>query len=548
MTTISTCWEQPDCKILWVIFLLSCLVFFPALGSTGLLNTSDAYYTEAAREMLNRGDLITPYLNFSPFYDKPILTYWLIIASYLSFGVNTFAARLPSALCGVATALVIYSLGRRFISRRASFLAALAVVSMPLIVIVGHVALTDMPLTLLTTITNLLLLSALIRGTTRCLIPAYISLGLALLCKGPLAFAVAGTCIGGFLLLTSRSFSEFRNRFLSLRPLLGVAILLAVSLPWFVAEHIASHGAFTNYFFVEQNFGRLSGQLHHHSHAHPFWFYIPFLLGGFLPWLPLLVCAPVVFRINRQNRFSQNPRIQLIVASSCWLLGTLALLMISASKLPTYLLPLAPPIAILTGIYLDTIIRLGRRRFILWGAPILAIGAIGSLLVFPKMFDGASDLRLIASICVLIFTMGCTAYGVFVLKSKIRTGIIMLYISSLLSCATFVPIGILQTYRLGPESFEYLVKRVSHLDADPSIAVPAQDSPKAAFYAEKKIFEIDEPLDVQKFLATTPSPHYLIVNLKKLDEYKPVISGSSRVICTKGKWNLLLIDEEERTK
>ncbi len=545
MNTIGNCWEQPDCKIMWVIFLASCLMFFPALGSTGLVNTSDAYYTEAAREMLSRGDLITPYLNFAPFYDKPILTYWLIIASYLSFGINTFAARLPSALCGVATALVIYSLGRRFVSRRASFLAALSVVSMPLSVIVGHVALTDMPLTLLTTITNLLLLSALIRGTSKCLIPAYVSLGLALLCKGPLAIVLAAACIGGFLFVTSRSVSDFQNRFMSLKPLQGVAILLAVSLPWFIAEHIASHGAFTTHFFIEQNFGRLSGQLHQHSHAHPFWFYFPFLLGGFLPWFPLLLSAPIVFRINRENRFSQNPRTQLIIASSCWLFGTLALLMISSSKLPTYLLPLAPPIAILTGIYLDTVIRLGRRRFILWGAPILVIGAVGSLLVFPKVFDGADDLRIVASICVLIFSVGCTAYGVFVLKSKIRTGIIMLYASSLISCATFVPIGILQTYRLGPEAFESLVKRASHLSAEPSIAVPAQDSPKAAFYAERKVFEMNEPQDVERFIETTPAPHYMIVSLKKLSEFKPSIPASSRVVCTKGKWELLKIDARQ---
>jgi len=540
MNFCSSLSDEPDCKTLWKIFVLASLMFFPALGSAGLVNTSDAYYSEAAREMLNRGDFITPYLNFTPFYDKPILTYWLIIASYLSFGVNTFAARLPSALCAIATALVVYSLSRRFVSRRAAFLAALALVAMPLFVIVGHVALTDMPLTLLTTVTNLLLLAALIKGSSKCLIPAYVSLGLALLCKGPLAIVVVGTCVGGFLLCTSRTPEHFYKRFLSLKPLVAIAVLLAVALPWFVAEHIASHGEFTTYFFIKQNFGRLMGQLP--SHLYPVWFYTPFLLGGFVPSLPLLVGAPIVFRFRKNRRFSESPRVQLIIAASCWFVGTLVLLTISSSKLPTYLLPLAPPIAILAGIYLDTIIRLGKRRFILWGAPVLVLGGLGSLFVFPKMFDGASDLQSLATICTILFVLGYTAYGVLVYKSKLHQGIIALFVSSLLACAALVPIGIQQTYRLGPAALEQVVKAAAS-DRSASIAVIEQESPKAAFYAQRKVFEINGPLDFQKYLETTSGPHYLILDDKNFAVLQPFFPTHYHSVKKCGKWNLMTLDE-----
>lgn len=532
--------NQPDCKTLWIIFLLASLMFLPALGSVGLVNTSDAYYTEAAREMLMRRDFVTPYLNFEPFYDKPILTYWLIIASYLSFGVNTFAARLPSALCAIGTALVLYSLCRQFLNRRSSFLAALALVAMPLYVIVGHVALTDMPLTLLTTITNLLLLRALIRGTTKCLVPAYISLGLAFLCKGPLALVVTATCIGGFLIVTSRSAEQVLRRLLSLKPFLGVLILAAVTLPWFVSEHIASGGEFTSYFFVKQNVGRLAGTLQ--AHQYPVWFYFPFLLGGFLPSLPLLITAPIVFRHKRARRFSSSPRVQIVIAAVCWFVGTLAILLVSASKLPTYLLPLAPPIAILAGVYLDTIIRLGRRRFVLWGSPILVLGGLFSLLIFPRMFDGAEDLRTLASICTIFFVLGYTAYGALVYHSKISLGVVTLYVSSFLACAALVPIGLHQTYRQGPEAFEHLIKRAANADGS-SIAVIARESPKAAFYAQRQVFEINGPMDCRNFLDKTPAPHYLILDEKNMAFLMPFLNANIHDVGSEGKWHLL---SEER--
>lgn len=533
--------EQPDCKTLWIIFLLASLMFLPALGSVGLVNTSDAYYTEAAREMLTRRDFVTPYLNFTPFYDKPILTYWLIIASYLSFGVNTFAARLPSALCAIGTSLTLYSLCREFINRRSSFFAALALVAMPLYVIVGHVALTDMPLTLLTTITNLLLLKFLVKGTAKCLVPAYVCMGLAFLCKGPLALVLVATCIGGFLITTSKSLQHFQQRLFSLKPLLAALILVAVALPWFISEHIASGGEFTSYFFIKQNVGRLAGTLQ--AHQYPAWFYFPFLLGGFLPSLPLLVTAPIVFRQKRTRRFSTSPRVQLTIAAVCWLVGTLAVLLVSSSKLPTYLLPLAPPIAILTGVYLDTIIRLGRRRFVLWGSPALVFGGLVSLFIFPRMFDGAEDLQALASICTAIFVLGYSAYGFLVYFSRIRAGIITLYVSSFFACAALVPIGLHQTYRNGPEAFEHLVKRAASADGS-SVAVIGRESPKAAFYAQRQVFEIEGPVDCRKFLESTPAPHYLVLDDKNLAFLSPFLDADIHEVGSEGKWHLL--SEEDK--
>ncbi len=524
------------------------MIFLPTLGLPGIVNTTDAYYTEAAREMLNRGDYLTPYLNYSPYYFKPILTYWLIIASYLCLGVSTFAARLPSALCAIGTALATWALCRPYIGQRPAFLAALALISMPMYVVVGHLSLTDMPLILLTTVTNLLLIGKLIRGSSLWsvgessigLMVAYVCLGLAILCKGPLALAVVAICVGGFLLATSESVTDFKNRIFSLKPLWGIAIPLAVALPWYIAEHFATNGVFTKFFFIEQNFGRLSGKSQ--SHINPPWFYLPYLAGGFIPWLPLLLSSPFVFRLNRAKRFSKNPRIQMTIASLCWIFGTLLLLHLSSSKVAHYLLPLAPPIAILAGLFLDTIIRLGRRRFILWGAPIMVLGGTVTMFLVPKMFSSSKDLQLIAFTCLPIFILSFAVYGFYIYRSKVRNGVIALMASALLTVSAMIPIGIQQVYTQGNSKFEYLVKITNEIHPA-SLAVLANESPTAAFYAKREIFEIQGPFDCRKFVETTKGPHYLIIDSKFLSLFAPFLP-ENRTVSTSGKWNLLRFVEK----
>jgi len=515
-------------------------MFLPGLGSPGILNTTDAYYTEAAREMLKRGDFITPYLNYAPYYFKPILTYWLIIASYVTLGVNEFAARLPSALSCIGTSLALFSLTKEFIGRRAALMAALALVSMPMVAVVGHVSITDTPLVLLITVANLLMLGALVRNTNKGLIPAYICLGLATLCKGPLAVAFVGLCIGGFLIATSKSAGQFKDRVLSLRPFMGTAILLLVALPWFVAVHVASSGAFTQFFFVQQNFGRLFGQAA--SHNNPVWFYVPYLIGGFIPWLPLLFGAPAVLRPDIKKRFSDSPKVQFTIASCCWLFGTVALLTVSSSKVAHYLLPIAPPVAILTGLYFDAILRLGRRRFVLWVAPAMVLGGIVCLFAFSKLFANELDLRIAASVFVGILILAYTAYGAFVYKSQIKTGVILLFAWSLLDCGVMVPVSIEQAYRKGNEDFVTLVKEANQYKGA-SIAVRANDSSTAAFYAGKEIFEVEGPLDCNRFVSTTKEPHYFIFDDEILALLEPFIPAPHKVVRAEGKWSLVKVGD-----
>ncbi|HEY9868973.1 MAG TPA: hypothetical protein V6D08_07390, partial [Candidatus Obscuribacterales bacterium] len=94
-------WGARDWLFLSVAIVAAVAVFLPFLGAPTIIDSSEGYYSEGAREMFESGDFITPHLNYKPWFEKPILTYWLIAGSYGLLGVNELAARLPAALCGV---------------------------------------------------------------------------------------------------------------------------------------------------------------------------------------------------------------------------------------------------------------------------------------------------------------------------------------------------------------------------------------------------------------------------------------------------------------
>jgi 4-amino-4-deoxy-L-arabinose transferase-like glycosyltransferase len=532
-------WQHVDWLILFLLLIGSSLLLLPALGSAGIL-TSEAYYSSAAREMLQRNELITPFLNFKPFYEKPILTYWLIISSYKLFGVNAFSARLPSALCAIASVITLFSLARQFLSRRAACFSAVILACTPLFLVVGHTALTDMPLTFFMMSANLMFLLVLIKNQRRFAIPGFIALALAILCKGPIALVMVACCIGGYLIATCGSLSEILSRLKSLHPIIGMFILLAIALPWFVFEHFATHGEFTKYFFIQQNFGRISGNLH--SHIYPWWFYIPFLLGGFFPWSLFSMHLSFFWRVWKK-RFVRSCRLEIIIASVCWFIGILLLLLLAGSKLPSYLLPIAPPFAILVGVQFEKIIRLGNRKPILWTAPLLLVSSFICMPLVTSLLANSNDLLLPSGLCAFFVIAALIVYAIGLFKSQLYQSVIVLLFSCSLACAFFVPIGLIEVYRRGPAGLHKLFQR-AQAQENASVSVIGKDVPSVSFYSTKPIFELQIiPRDCTTFLSTTHAPHYVIVETQFLPVILRSFNNHAKIMDQIKQWNLLLIDE-----
>src|SRR5437870_10416474 len=143
---------SPSRAHLALLLVICALVFFLGLGALGLTDRDEGSNAEAAREMVESGDWLTPMLNGTPRFAKPILIYWLIACSYLVFGVSEFTARLPSALFGTLLVLMQYAFATRLLGPTVGFRAALMLLLNFEVLAIGRMVLTDMVLVFFTTL------------------------------------------------------------------------------------------------------------------------------------------------------------------------------------------------------------------------------------------------------------------------------------------------------------------------------------------------------------------------------------------------------------
>ncbi len=309
------------------------------------MGADEPRYAQVAREMLARHDWVTPVLYGHPWLEKPPLYYWSAMLSYKAAGgVSDTAARLPSAFLSCLLIIFIYVWTRRFF-RGMQLDAALITASAAIIIGFGRSASTDMPLTVMFTAAMLCWYGWYVSNVRNWLLGFYLFSGLATLAKGPVAALLAGLIIVIFASLR-------RDKRLVLRTLwpIGIALYLAVTLPWFIAVQRANP-EFFRVFFLQHNLERFTSNLYHHPQ--PFWFYLPVALLALVPWTVFVVDA--VVDAIRDWRFSvQQPPGQedLRAYLALWFLLPILFFSLSHSKLPGYILPAIPAGTILLADFL----------------------------------------------------------------------------------------------------------------------------------------------------------------------------------------------------
>jgi 4-amino-4-deoxy-L-arabinose transferase-like glycosyltransferase len=346
------------------LLALCALLLFWRLGVTPLDDFDEAYYAEGAREMIERGDLGTPYYNGQPFLLKPILIYWLIAGAFRLFGVNEFAARSVSAFFATILVFAVYWFGRRAISSRAGFVAGVSLALCYMWVDTGREAMIDMPLTAaLAPAVFLFFLGtqAPAERKWRLYLPSYPLLGLALLAKGPAGTIPSLVGLLGYLLWSRSLIRTLREAYL----LPGIGLTLAVAAPWYVYEGLRQPG-FLQTFLVREHFGHLHGEL---AREDAWWGHLKNLAVGFFPWVLFLPAALVqAFR-----RDSSRPVLKFC---AWWAAAVIVLFSSAGAKLPHYLVPAFPPAALLVAAWFDR--WLGEERGQEAGPlPYGALGALG---------------------------------------------------------------------------------------------------------------------------------------------------------------------------
>jgi 4-amino-4-deoxy-L-arabinose transferase-like glycosyltransferase len=262
-----------------VLVLLSGLFFFWGLGSTGLTDRDEGRNAEAGREMLESGDWISHTFNYEPRYAKPVLVYWLMSASYHFFGVSERAARLPSAIFGLALIMMTYWFLTRLRDPVTGLIGALMLLLNLQIISLSRMALTDSVLIFLTTLALYAFWLGFQAADRR---PAwlwllYIAMALGTLAKGPVGFLVPLLTIALYLTATK----QWRPFWREGKPLAGTVVFALLALPWYVTMW-RLHG--NDYAAAAQanTVGRFLNPME--GHGFSFLFYVPVLLIGFFPW------------------------------------------------------------------------------------------------------------------------------------------------------------------------------------------------------------------------------------------------------------------------
>jgi 4-amino-4-deoxy-L-arabinose transferase-like glycosyltransferase len=359
-------------------------LFFYGLGAFGLLGADEPRYAQIAREMLDRGDWVTPVLNGKAWLEKPPLYYWQAMLSYrvgraflpATDAVNEQTARFPGAIDAALMIAAIYFFLRRF--RAGTELdGALITASCAGVIGFAHAAATDMPLAATFTIA---LLSWYAWYESRQRAPLaifYLFLALGALAKGPVAPALAALIVVIFAVAK-------RDRHIVLNTLWlpGILLFLVVALPWYVAVQLRNP-EFFRFFILEHNLARFSTNVYHHPE--PFWFFLPVFLLAVMPWTVWLIAA-VVERARPmwsegREAFS-SPEDSWALFLLIWMLVPVLFFSVSRSKLPGYILPAVPAAALLVTDYLAA----RREKEIRLSWPLAAAhGVLCGLLVFGAL-------------------------------------------------------------------------------------------------------------------------------------------------------------------
>lgn len=342
--------SRNSCPPNWLIALIAVI---PYLGFWlyGLTDLDEGFYGAVVTDMLRRGDWITPTYDGIPWFEKPILSYWLSMP-FVSVMHNEFGARLPSFLCTMATGFVLFRFLSKWTQIQAGQLALLVFSGNILVVAIGRMMMTDAALMLSLTIAFTTFFESL-HGEKKLRLVSAAMVGVGVLAKGPVA---------GLLFLGVIGFSYWRLPYL--RPkfrglwLPGLAICCAVIATWYVPAFLANGQVFIDKFLIEQNVGRFTGGDKAHSISEVLKNYpgiVRFLANTlFFPLVLLISAAPWLIGLKKtksaiSEHLIKTPEHDLKIYFQIWLLIIIVFFSLSGTKLPHYILPAMVPLSALIG-------------------------------------------------------------------------------------------------------------------------------------------------------------------------------------------------------
>lgn len=463
------------------------LLWFIPLGWRDLITPDEGRYAELALGMFRSGDWITPRLNGILYFQKPPLQYWATALAYGVFGVNEFSARLWPGLMTAVAVLAIGCTGARLYGLLAGYTAAAVLASSLLWVGNGHFLTLDAGLSgFLALVMSAFLLAH--DGSTpehlrrRFMLAAWAAMAFAVLGKGLIGVVIPAATLTLYVLVTRdwRLPARLHMRW-------GFAMLLTIAAPWFIVVSMRNPG-FAQFFFIHEHFARYTSQVH--GRAAPWWTFLVLVPFGLLPWLAWL---PQAVRGGWQVR---SPGFRSGLFLLLWTGFVIGFFSLSGSKLPSYILPVYPALALLIGRAIANPASRDPRK-ILW-----IFAGLASLLTFAapiaaKFYSGSAviggthrEFAYWIAVAAALLALAMVA-GLFLLARRTRYGTArlpaVLVIASLSLISTLVAMSGHQVYAQTKSSKELVAAVAPHLT--PVTALYA-----VRYYDQSLPFYFDRPL------------------------------------------------------
>jgi 4-amino-4-deoxy-L-arabinose transferase-like glycosyltransferase len=379
-------WQVPT------LALFAAASLFLFLGTRGLNEPDEGRYAEIGREMVASGDWLVPHLNGIPHFQKPPLLYWATAASIRVFGVNEWGARVPSALAAFGVIALTYWIGLMLFDRSTGVAAALVLLSSLEFFGCARLLTPDMFMAFWITAAIACLIRFGKGGHRLWAWLFFAAMGLGFLTKGPMAFVVPISAALSWQISRRRGPDPLRLPWLG-----GVALMLAIGLSWFIVLSV-QNPALLHYFAGDELIQRFASK--HHGRSKPFWFFAWVLPAGLYPWTFFL--GAMLWHLGRgaYRGWRPQPDQWLLIG---WVAIPLMILSLSGSKLPTYVLPLFPSMALAIGHWTRT-----RENFRLWNAALVTtLIALAAVCVAVEAVEHTAKIDLPDSFLIIPSLVGC---------------------------------------------------------------------------------------------------------------------------------------------
>lgn len=517
-------WTERPLLAVPLLAAVAALMVLPNLGAASLWDDDEGVNAGCTREMAEADSWIVPTFNWDLRTAKPILLYWVMRPCFAAFGETEFAARLPSAVAFVGTVLAVYALGRRTFGWTTGFVAGLIACSALGLVYLGRAATTDSLLILFTTLYFWAFWRWQQSGWWWVL--CGIASGLAMLTKGP---AVGLALPAGTLVLYLLWTRQWR-RLLDGRMAWGVLVWVLVAVPWYVLVATETKGEWPMAFFFKENVGRASEPMEGHRSI-PVLYELAVVCVLFAPWSGFLAASvgtPLSPRGRGAGGEGHGAKFFL-----CWLAVYFLACSVAATKLPHYIAPAYPALALLTARLL-TRWASGELTLPKWVLPAGLIGfALTGLSVIVGLLVAGGLVPLDAAKVRTFPGLGAWAWvGLFPLSAAatgwwfLRQGNRPAVVGSLLA-GTLLFVGILAAFVPQVVDARKAVKKLVQesgawvLDHEVRIASLDYSQPSLTFYTARRVERLHSPDEAAQFLAFDIESYLFVPEPMWVNDIKP---------------------------